>query len=189
MSNAADLPNLTSRLNAYRTATPEERARLWEDMFPSLKRLARNKINAAGLQGRERPTELVIEQYEGIDKALGKTDASWENRLRFFSYAALSMHRHLVRQARRQASEEILDEERTADEWSPVTVMALEQALTVVRKQFPRHTEAFMLRYYLGNSHDEILQIMSNWSKTKALLASDLTVVRKALVKILTDEK
>lgn len=80
------MQNLTARLNAYSTAAPEERARLWEDMFPTLKRLARNRISAVGLQGRQGPTELVVAQYEGLDKALGRADASWENRARFFSY-------------------------------------------------------------------------------------------------------
>ncbi len=178
-----ELPDLTVRLNAYKSAPSSERARLWEDLFPALKRLARGRIGAAGLHGREQATELVIAKYEELDRALGRTDASWENRARFFSYAALSMRRHLVAQARKKASEELLDENRTADAWSPTLVLALEQALDVVREQLPRHTMAFMLRYYLGHSHDEILEIMSDAYRTKALLASDLTVVRKALLR------
>jgi DNA-directed RNA polymerase specialized sigma24 family protein len=180
-----ETPNLTERLNAYKSAGPDERSQLWEDIFPSLKQLARSSINAVGVHGRERPTELVIAQYEGIDKALGRQDASWENRRRFFAYAALAMRRHLVRRARQGASEELLDENRMAIDWSPTLILALDQALDVVKDQFPRHTQAFMLRYYLGHSHEEIMEIMSDAYNTKALLASDLTVVRKALVKLL----
>ncbi len=183
-----DLPGLTVRLNAYRAAPPTERARLWEDLFPALKRLARSRISAAGLQGREQPTELVIAKYEELDRALGRTDASWENRARFFSYVALSMRRHLVAQAKKKAGEELLDENRTADAWSPTLVLALEQALDVVREELPRHTMAFMLRYYLGHSHDEIMEIMSDSYQTKALLASDLTVVRRTLIRQLDGE-
>ena len=183
-----DLPDLTIRLNAYKSASSSERARLWEDLFPALKRLARSRIGAAGLQGREQPTELVIAKYEELDRALGRVDASWENRARFFNYVALSMRRHLVAQARKKAGEELLDENRTADAWSPTLVLALEQALDSVRAQLPRHTMAFMLRYYLGHSHDEIMEIMSDSYNTKALLASDLTVVRKALIRHLDRE-
>jgi DNA-directed RNA polymerase specialized sigma24 family protein len=186
---APEVQDLTARLNAYSTASPEERARLWEDMFPTLKRLARNRISAVGLQGRQGPTELVVAQYEGLDKALGRTDASWENRARFFSYAALSMHRHLVAEARRHAAEELLDESLTADAWSPALVLALEQALSMVSQQFPRGTHAFMLRHFLGHSHDEIMEIMSESYTKKSLLASDLTIVRKALVRILRGDE
>jgi DNA-directed RNA polymerase specialized sigma24 family protein len=185
----ADAADLTMRLNAYKTASPQERARLWEDLFPALKRLARNRISAAGLRGREGPTELVIAQYEGLDRALGRADATWENRARFFGYAALSMRRHLVAEARRSAAGELLDENLTADEWSPTLILALEQALVRVSEQFPRGTQAFMLRHYLGHSHDEIMDIMSDSYRKKSLLASDLTVVRKALMKELEGEE
>lgn len=182
---ANEIANLTERLNAYKSAGPDERSRLWEDIFPSLKLLARSSIGAAGARGRERPTELVLAQYDGLDKVLGRADASWENRRRFFAYAALAMRRHLVRRARQSACEELLDETRMAIDWSPTLILALERALDIVREEFPRHTQAFMLRYYLGHSHDEIMAIMSDAYTTKGLLASDLTVVRKALVNLL----
>jgi DNA-directed RNA polymerase specialized sigma24 family protein len=185
-TNADELPGLTLRLNNYKSANPEERAQLWEDLFPALKRLARNKISAAGLQGREHATELVLSKYEELDRALGKPEASWKNRKLFFSYAAISMRRHLVGQAKKKAADELLDENLTADEWSPTLILALEDAIETVRQKYPRHMEAFMLRYYLGNSHQEILEVMSDSYKTAALLASDLTVARKALRQALT---
>jgi DNA-directed RNA polymerase specialized sigma24 family protein len=180
-------PDLTTRLNAYKAASGSVRAELWEDLFPTLKNLARNRIGAAGLHGRESATELVVSLYPALDSALQRESTSFENRARFFGYAALAMRRQLVAQAQRTAVEEFIDAAGEADAAtaSPLLLLALERALDVVGKEFPRGTQAFMLRYYLGYSHDEILEIMSDAYNTKALIASDLTHIRKALAKAL----
>lgn len=179
---------LTDDLNAYRGASASVQARLWEELFPTLKRLARSRIGAAGLHGRESATELVTALYPGLDRTLNSPGTHFENRRKFFAYVALSMQRHLTAQHRRKAAEELLDERTDvmAASASPALTLALQSAIEAVRQDYPRAIDAFLLRYYLGHSHEEILEIMSDEYKTKALIASDLTVVRKALAQVLT---
>ncbi len=185
--NKEELPFLTALLNAYKDGTDSARRQLWEDLFPVLQKMARRKVGAAGLNGRESPTELVTALYPGLDRALRKENTHFENRARFFSYVALSMRRQLVAQAAQRAAEE-LDEnlDVLAPAASPALVLALERALDEVSRRFPRGVEAFMLRYYLGHSHEEIVEIMNDQYKTKSIVAADLTVVRKALKDAMT---
>jgi DNA-directed RNA polymerase specialized sigma24 family protein len=188
MSDRPDPPaNLTLQLNGYKSAPDQAREVLWEELFPTLRRLAQSRIGSSGLTGRESPTELVVSLYPGLDRTLKQEETQFENRSRFFSYAALSMRRQLVAQMRRRAAEELLDDsiDVTAHVANPALMLVLEQAIDAVRKEFPRATEAFMLRYYLGHGIDEILDIMSDEYKTKALVSADLTLARKALARAL----
>ena len=63
-----DVDGLTQRLKG--AASQDERERLWEDLIPKLRRVARNRIKVAGLDGRERPTELINEVFPGLQRAL-----------------------------------------------------------------------------------------------------------------------
>jgi DNA-directed RNA polymerase specialized sigma24 family protein len=179
---------LTKDLNAYKATLGPEQARLWEELFPTLKNLARSRIGAVGLHGRESATELVTTLYPSLDRMLNNPSTHFENRRKFFAYVALSMQRQLVAQHQRRAAEELLDEtvDVVAATASPALTLALQGAIERVREQHPRAIEAFLYRYYLGHSHAEILEIMSEEYRTTALIASDLTIARRALAKELS---
>ena len=183
MKRADDVEGLTERLKA--ASTTEERNRLWEDLFPKLRTIARNRIHSAGKSGRESPTELVHDVYPGLQRALNNSGKRFESRAHFLAYAAQAMRRHLAAQAKRIAADELLDEHFAVETASPALTIAMNEALDILAKKFPRAVNAYQLREYGGYSYEEILDLMRADYRTKALLAADLTLVRKALVDLL----
>jgi hypothetical protein len=178
-----DVEGLTTRLKAARTT--EERESLWEELFPKLRRVAQNRIGAAGLRNRESATELVHDVFPGLQRALAKSEIRFESRAHFLAYAAQAMRRHLAAQAKRRAAEELLDEHFAVESASPALTIAMSEALDILSQQFPRAVRAYQLREYAGYTYEEILSLMADDYRTKALLAADLTLVRKSLVTLL----
>jgi DNA-directed RNA polymerase specialized sigma24 family protein len=178
-----DIEGLTERLK--RADTTEEKDRLWRELVPKLHRIARNRINAAGRQGIESPTELVNEVYPGLQRALDRPSTSFENRAHFLAYAAQAMRRHIAAQAKKPLADELLDEHFAVDSASPALQIALEEAVDTLAERFPRAVRAWELREYGGYSYEEILHLMADQYRTKALIAADLTLVRKALADLL----
>ncbi len=183
MSYQDDVEGLTNRLKAARTS--DEQERLWEELLPKLRRIARNRIGAAGMRDRESPTELVHDVFPGLQRALAKTEIRFESRAHFLAYAAQAMRRHLAAQARQRVAEELLDEHFAVESASPALTIAMNEALDILAGRFPRAVRAYQLREYAGYSYEEILSLMHEDYRTKALLAADLTMVRKALVTLL----
>jgi hypothetical protein len=178
-----DVAGLTELLK--NADTTEKQDRLWEQLFPSLHRVARNRIASAGKRGIERPTELVNDVFPGLQRAIASPRTSFESRSHFFAYAAQAMRRHLAAQARRTVAEELLDERFTMESASPALTIALNEALEILARTIPRAVRAWQLREYCGYSYEEILELMSSEYRTRALLAADLTLVRKRLVEVL----
>jgi len=183
MAYSDDVEGLTGRLKA--AASTEERNRLWEDLFPKLRAIAKNRISAAGKSGQESPTELVHDVFPGLQRALDRADTRFESRGHFLAYAAQAMRRHLAAQAKRQVAEELVDDRFAVESASPALAIAVNEALDILAPKFPRAVNAYHLREYGGYSYDEILKLMSSEYRTKALLAADLTLVRKSLVELL----
>jgi hypothetical protein len=183
VSRADDVEGLTERLKGARSA--EERNRLWEDLLPKLRAIARRRISLAGKHGQEAPTELINDVYPGLQRALERSETKFESRAHFLAYAAEAMRRHLAADARRIAAEELLDEHFAVESASPALTIALNEALERLAQTHPRAVRAYQLREYGGYSYEEILELMSREYRTKALLAADLTLVRKLLVELL----
>jgi DNA-directed RNA polymerase specialized sigma24 family protein len=182
MSDHDDVDGLTQRL---KTAAGEERDRLWEDLVPKLRAVARNRIKAAGLGGQERPTELINEVFPGLQRALDNPNTRFESRAHFLAYAAQAMRRQLAANARKQIAEELLDEHFAVESASPAMAIAINEALDTLAARLPRAVRAYELREYGGYSYEEILELMKAEYRTKALLAADLTLVRRSLVAML----
>ena len=178
-----DVDGLTQRLKAARTT--EEKQQLWAELVPKLRPVARNRISAAGLRGQEQPTELINEVFPGLQRALENPNTRFPSRGHFLAYAAQAMRRQLAANARKRVADELLDENFTVESASPAVTIAISEALDRLSKRLPRAVRAYELREYGGYSYDEILGIMATEYRTKALLAADLTLVRKALVDLL----
>ena len=178
-----DVDGLTQRLKGARTR--DERERLWQDLVPKLKIIARNRIGAANRRGIDSPTELVNEMYPALQRALDRSETRFESRAEFLAYAAQAMRRQLVANAKRQVAEELEGDDFAIESASPALTIAVGEALDIVAQRFPRAVRAFQLRVYGGYSHDEIIELMSKEYRTKALLAADLGLVKKQLIAML----
>ena len=178
-----DVDGLTQRLKGARTR--EERERLWQDLVPKLKAIARNRIGAANRRGIDSPTELVNEMYPALQRALDRSETRFESRAEFLAYAAQAMRRQLVATAKRQVAEELEGDDFAIESASPALTIAVGEALDIVAQRFPRAVRAFQLRVYGGYSHEEIVELMSKEYRTKALLAADLGLVKKQLIALL----
>lgn len=183
MRHSDDVEGLTTRLKKARTT--QERERLWEELFPKLRKIAQNRIRAAGHMGHESPTELVNDMYPGLQRALESSETRFESRAHFLAYAAQAMRRHLAAQAKRRVAEELLDEHFAIESASLALTIAMSEALDILADRLPRAVRAYQLREYGGYSYEEILGLMSDEYRTKALLAADLTLIRKQLVELL----
>jgi DNA-directed RNA polymerase specialized sigma24 family protein len=178
-----DVNGLTERLKA--AESQDEREQLWEDLIPKLRRVARNRIRAAGLDGRERPTELINEVFPGLQRALDNPATRFDSRAHFLAYAAQAMRRQLAANAKHALADELLDEHFAVESASPAMRIAISEALDQLSERLPRAVRAYELKEYGGYSYEEILELMSAEYRTKALLAADLTLVRKSLVNLL----
>ena len=178
-----DVTGLTERLKA--AGTQDERERLWEELFPKLRRVASNRIKAAGLGGRERPTELINDVFPGLQRALDNPSTRFESRAHFLAYAAQAMRRQLAANAKRSLADELLDQDFAVETASPALAIAISEALDQLAERLPRAVRAYELREYGGYGYEEILELMKDDYRTKALLAADLTLVRKSLVALL----
>jgi DNA-directed RNA polymerase specialized sigma24 family protein len=123
--------------------------------------------------------------YPALQRALESSKTRFESRAHFLAYAAQAMRRHLAAQAKRRVAEELLDEHFATESASPALTIAISEALDILSRRFPRAVSAYQLREYGGYSYEEILELMSDHYKTKALLAADLTSIRKHLVELL----
>jgi hypothetical protein len=181
-----DVEGLTRRLKD--ASATEDKARLWEDLFPKLKRIAQNRISAAGRRGQDSPTELVLDIYPGLQRAIENSQTHFESRAHFLAYAAQAMRRLMAARAKRIVAEELLDEHFAVERSSPALAIAMNEALDILSERFPRAVRAYQLREYGGYSREEILELMSADYRTKALLSADLTLVRKSLVELLRSD-
>jgi hypothetical protein len=178
-----DVEGLTQRLKQARTR--EERERLWNDLVPKLKVIARNRIGAANRRGIDSPTELVNEMYPALQRALDRPETRFASRAEFLAYAAQAMRRQLVATAKRRVAEELQGDDFAIESASPALIIAVGEALEVLGERYPRAVRAFQLRVYGGYSHDDIIELMSGEYRTKALLAADLGLVKKQLAALL----
>jgi DNA-directed RNA polymerase specialized sigma24 family protein len=95
------------------------------------------------------------------------------------------MRRQLAANAKKALANELLDDQFAFESASPALAIAVSEALDQLSERLPRAVRAFELREYGGYSYEEMLELMSAEYRTKALLAADLTLVRKSLVNIL----
>jgi DNA-directed RNA polymerase specialized sigma24 family protein len=178
-----NVDGLTQRLK--RAHTREERERLWQDLVPKLKSIARNRIGAANRRGIDSPTELVNEMYPALQRALDRPETRFNSRAEFLAYAAMAMRRQLVANAKRHVAEELEGDDFAIESASPALTIAVSEALDILSQKIPRAVRAFQLRVYGGYSHDEIMELMADDYRTKALLAADLGLVKKQLIGLL----
>jgi RNA polymerase sigma factor (TIGR02999 family) len=154
---------VTELLQQAGCGNQEARDRLFQLLYPVLRRLA------AGKMARERPghslspTALVAEAYFRIASQLG---VPWKNRTHFLAFAALTMRRVLIDWAKEKAAkkregryERVPLHENLSLPWHSLEeAIAVHECLEKLERDNPRQAKIVELRFFGGLSNQEIAE-------------------------------
>ena len=178
---------VTRLLKQWREGHPEALELLFQSVYAELRRMARVQLAREGHRHTLQPTELVHEAFV----RLVDQKAGWQNRLHFYAIAARCMRWILVDHARKKRAAKrppvagAVDLEK-ADVGEPSaidTLLALDEALDRLAKQYPRQAQIAELKLFAGLEISEIAEIVGvseatvkrDWADAKKLLGELLT--------------
>jgi len=161
------------------------------DAYRDLRRMARARLAAGGRSTVLDTTALVHESYLRLARAHG---LSFEDRLRFLSYAGQVMRSVIVdlvreRRAERRGGDAAkialtteLGERLAADEGER-EILRVHDALETLAQRDARLAQVVELRYFAGMTEAEIAQVLQvtertvrrDWSQARLFLADALT--------------
>jgi len=159
-------------------------ARLFESLYPDLRRIARIRLNRGGRDGHLETTALV---HECFLKFAAAERIRSEDREHFLAYAATAMRSIVVDFVRLRASERAgghvphvsldtsVDRPATAED----EVLKVHEALEEIAAFDPRVVRVVEMRYFAGMAEAEIAQVLGiavrtvrrDWEKARLLLA------------------
>jgi RNA polymerase sigma factor (TIGR02999 family) len=158
-------------------------------VYDELRRLAQSYLRSERPEHTLQATALVHEAYLRLSDRDRET---WKNRAQFFAAAARAMRRILVDHARARASEKrhgrrqrlSLDQALTLSDSGPDTdLLALDLALTKLKRQEPEKVAVVELRFFAGLTADEAAEalgvtprtVFRHWEYAKAWLYREMT--------------
>lgn len=152
---------LTALLQAWRSGDADARAPLNQQIYATLKRMARQRVGPGGGSATLNPTALV---HEAVARLLG-SDADWRTSAHFFALAALQMRAVLVDHARRRGTAKrggaavavTLGEDLAVTE-DDEGVLALHEALERLESEDPRTARALELTYFGGLTATQVAE-------------------------------
>jgi RNA polymerase sigma-70 factor, ECF subfamily len=161
--------------------------RLFQIIYPALRKLAAGKMAREKPGHTLSPTALVSEAYLRIADQLG---VPWQSRTQFMAFAAVTMRRILVDCARRKAAEKHgggyeripLDEGLSLPRSALDEVLAIHECLERLEQDNPRQAKVVELRFFGGLSNPEIAEYMgiglstveADWRFARAWLRLEL---------------
>jgi RNA polymerase sigma factor (TIGR02999 family) len=156
-------------------------------VYAELRRLASALASQLPPGQTLQPTALVHEAYL---KLVRDRDPGWDGRRHFFGAAAQAMREILVDQARRKASLKRGGDRRRIEfseglaliEPPADDLLALDEAIELLRAEEPRLAELVLLRYYAGLGVEEtagvvdrsVSTVTREWRRARAWLAGRL---------------
>jgi RNA polymerase sigma factor (TIGR02999 family) len=163
--------------------------RLLPLVYDELRRLAAARLRQERTGQTLQATALVHEAYVRLVE--GEGGQSWNSRGHFFGAAAQAMRRILIDRARkRQRPKHGGDRQRVdldsafpANGASPDALLAIDEALERLEREFPRQAQIVKLRHYAGCSLPQAAEAMGispatakrYWTFARAFLFSELT--------------
>jgi len=178
---------VTALLQQWRSGDPAATDQLVPLIYDALRRLAHAHMNREQPGHLMQTTALVHEAYLRL---LGNEDLDWQSRAHFFAVTAQVMRRTLVDYARQRGAakrgghvrqttretDELLSPARAAE------VIALDDGLAALRRDYPRACDVVELRYFGGFSNPEIAELLAiseatvqrDWRFAKAWLYREL---------------
>ena len=171
-------------LEAAGAGDSEAPRRLLPLVYEQLKKLAQSHMNREAPGQTLQPTALVHEAYL---KLVGGASVRWNDRVHFFSAAALAMRRILVDRARSKkrikrggggAKVELFEHAGAVMEEGTTDLVALDEALKKLQSHHPRRHQVVMLRYFAGLSIEDTAEAMGI---SPATVKTDWAVARLEL--------
>jgi RNA polymerase sigma factor (TIGR02999 family) len=156
------LGEITVLLHQWRQGDPAAEQRLFEEVMPSLRRLAHHLMNGERIGHSLEATELVDQVYFRLVAAKNR---DWQNRGHFFALAARAMRRHLVDHARRRPGTEFVPFDGMENLVSAGSAQ-VDLALTVnnlldqLAGSKPDWCQLVELKYFLGLTDEEAAEVM-----------------------------
>ncbi|MFI4897800.1 MAG: ECF-type sigma factor [Phycisphaerales bacterium JB059] len=137
-------------------------------VYQELRSLAASRLRTLPPGQTLQPTALVHDVYLRL---IGDADPGWKGRAHFFGAAAMAMRNILVDQARRKGSvkhgggrqrQRFFEDAEPGASWNcdPADVLALDQAMSRLEHEYPRHARVVTLRYFAGLSIEQVAELM-----------------------------
>lgn len=181
----ADLPD-TPDLGALVGADPAALAQLWDQVYPTLRALARRRMAREAPGHTLSATALVHEAYAELASQQGV----FQNRAHFMALAAMAMRRVLWHHAEARRAQKrggdlgriTFADELFGQEVEPERLLALEQTLQTLEAMDARQAQVVVMRVYGGMAHEEIAEVLGvsvptvgrDWRVARAWLAKNM---------------
>jgi RNA polymerase sigma factor (TIGR02999 family) len=151
---------------------PKAADKLLDLVYEELRRLATSKMAREAPGQTLQPTALV---HEAWLRLVGTKNPNFENRAHFFAAAAEAMRRILIDRARRKLTvrhgggcERVdVDEQDLALPAADQQLLAMNEALDNLAKEYPLQANVVKLRYFAGMTNEETAEVL-NISVTSA---------------------
>lgn len=190
--NAMENPspeNVTQLLKAWSSGDRAALDELTPLVYEELRRLAHRYMSRERTGHTLQTTALVNEAYL---KLVGQKETRWENRAQFFGLASQVMRNILVDYARTRsrskrggAQQEFVSVDELEAAIMPekaAEILALDEALRKLEREFPRKSRVVELRYFGGLSVEETAEVlkispvsvMRDWNVAKAWLYREM---------------
>jgi RNA polymerase sigma factor (TIGR02999 family) len=142
-------------------------------IYQELKVLAAARLAEEGEGLSFQPTDLVHEAFLKLARAQNG-EPGYQDRAKFFAVAGEAMRRILVDRARRRRAKKrgggrppsALGDVIAASPTDQIDVLALDEALTKLERESPRHAELVKLRFFAGLSIDQVAEALGVCSST-----------------------
>ena len=183
------MEDVTRILKAVEAGHTEAAEELLPLAYKELKRIAANKMASEREGHTLQPTALVHEAYLRLVGPDGEA-FQWKGRSHFFAAAAEAMRRILIEHARRKASQKRganaqateFDEMRFAAPARSEQILAVDEALARMEKEYPDLAMVVKLRYFAGMTVPETAEALGvsvstvnrNWQAGKVWLYREI---------------
>jgi RNA polymerase sigma factor (TIGR02999 family) len=181
------MSDATVMLAAIERGDPKAAEQLLELVYEELRRIAAFKMAQAASGQTLQPTALV---HEAWLRLVGDRNPTFKDRAHFFRAAAEAMRHILIDRARRKAAQRHggdfqrvdLDGLDIAAPGAEDEVLAVNEALDKLAREFPVQAELVKLRYFAGMTNEEaalvlevsVSTVKNYWSFSRAWLLREI---------------
>ena len=186
-SRSTAMSDATVMLAAIERGDPKAAEHLLELVYEELRRIAAFKMAQAASGQTLQPTALV---HEAWLRLVGDRNPTFKDRAHFFRAAAEAMRHILIDRARRKATQRHggdcqhidLDGLDIAAPGADDEVLAVNEALEKLAREFPAQAELVKLRYFAGMTNEEaalvlevsVSTVKNYWNFSRAWLLREI---------------